>query len=51
MWLASGTFWPMPIPLDSTVDFTAMLRAGSSKVALRNAVGVMLAVLYIEEVW
>ena len=51
MRLADGSLWPMPITLDVTVDFAAKLRPGSSKVALRDAEGVMLAVLHVEEVW
>jgi len=51
MRLADGLLWPMPITLDVTVDFAAKLRPGSSQVALRDAEGVMLAVLQVEEVW
>ena len=51
MRLASGVLWPMPITLDVTEDFAKTLQAGSSKIALRDAEGVMLAVLQVEEVW
>jgi sulfate adenylyltransferase len=51
MRLGDGTLWPMPITLDVTGDFAAKLRPGSSKVALRDAEGVMLAVLHVEEIW
>ena len=51
MRLASGVLWPMPITLDVTEEFAKKLTAGSSKVALRDAEGVMLAVLQVEEVW
>jgi sulfate adenylyltransferase len=51
MRLASGVLWPMPITLDVTEDFAKSLKPGSSKVALRDAEGVMLAVLHVEEVW
>ena len=51
MRLASGVFWPMPITLDVTEEFAKKLQPGSSKVALRDAEGVMLAVLHVEEVW
>jgi sulfate adenylyltransferase len=51
MRLASGVLWPMPITLDVTEDFAKKLQPGSSKVALRDAEGVMLAVLHVEEVW
>ena len=40
MRLASGVLWPMPITLDITEEF-----------ALRDAEGVMLAVLHVEDVW
>ena len=51
MRLASGTLWPMPITLDVSEEFARKLTAGTSKVALRDAEGVMLAVLNVEEVW
>ena len=51
MRLADGTIWPMPITLDVSEDFASKLRPGSSKVALRDAEGVMLAVLHVEDVW
>src|ERR1051326_8276035 len=51
MRLTSGVLWPMPITLDVTEDFAKTLTPGKSKVALRDAEGVMLAVLHVEEVW
>ena len=51
MHLASGVLWPMPITLDVTEDFAKKLTPGSSKVALRDPEGVMLAVLHVEDVW
>jgi sulfate adenylyltransferase len=51
MRLVDGTLWPMPITLDVTEEFAKKLTAGSSKVALRDPEGVMLAVLHVEEVW
>lgn len=51
MQLASGLIWPMPITLDVSEDFAKKLQPGSSKVALRDPEGVMLAVLHVEEVW
>jgi sulfate adenylyltransferase len=51
MRLSSGVIWPMPITLDVTEDFAKKLQPGSSKVALRDAEGVMVAVLHVEEVW
>jgi sulfate adenylyltransferase len=51
MRLANGTLWPMPITLDVTEEFAKKLTPGSSKIALRDAEGVMLAVLNVEDVW
>jgi sulfate adenylyltransferase len=51
MKLASGLFWPMPITLDVTEEIAKTLKPGSSKVALRDPEGVMLAVLHVEDVW
>jgi sulfate adenylyltransferase len=51
MRLKSGVLWPMPITLDVTEDFAKKLTPGSSKVALRDPEGVMLAVLHVEDVW
>jgi sulfate adenylyltransferase len=50
MRLADGTLWPMPITLDVPEAFAKTLEAGQS-VALRDAEGVMLAVLHVEDVW
>jgi sulfate adenylyltransferase len=51
MRLSSGVLWPMPITLDVTDEFAKKLQPGSSKIALRDPEGVMLAVLNVEEVW
>jgi sulfate adenylyltransferase len=51
MHLTSGVIWPMPITLDVTEDFAKKLQPGSSKIALRDPEGVMVAVLDVEEVW
>jgi len=51
MRLASGAFWPMPITLDVTEEFARRLKPGTSKVALRDPEGVMLAVLDAQDVW
>ena len=51
MRLASGLLWPMPITLDVTEEFAKSLKPGSSKIALRDPEGVMLAVLHVEDVW
>ncbi len=51
MHLASGVLWPVPITLDVKEEFAKSLTPGSSKVALRDGEGVMLAVLHVEDVW
>ena len=51
MKLASGLLWPVPITLDITEEIAKTLKPGSSKVALRDPEGVMLAVLHVEDVW
>ena len=51
MRLASGVIWPIPITLDVTEEFAKKLTPGTSKVALRDGEGVMIAVLHVEEVW
>ena len=51
MRLTSGLVWPMPITLDVKEQFARSLKHGSSKIALRDPEGVMLAVLHVEEVW
>ena len=51
MRLANGTLWPMPVTFDVTEEFAKKLTPGTSKVALRDPEGVMLAVLHVEEVW
>ncbi len=51
MRLANGTLWPMPITLDVTEEFAKKLTPGSSKIALRDPEGVMLAVVHVDDVW
>ena len=51
MRLSSGLLWPMPITLDVTEAFAKTLQPGSTKVALRDAEGVMIAILHVEDVW
>ena len=51
MRLTSGVLWPMPITLDVKEEFAKSLQPGSSKIALRDPEGVMLAVLHVEDVW
>src|SRR5437016_10530218 len=51
MHLISDVLWPMPITLDVTEEFAKKLQPGTSKIAMRDPEGVMLAVLDVEEVW
>lgn len=48
--LGDGTLWPLPVTLDVTGDFAAQLTDGET-IALRDAEGVMLAALHIEDIW
>src|SRR4051812_108158 len=50
MRLADGNLWPIPVVLDVSEAFAERLRAGA-KLALRDAEGVMLAVLTVEDIW
>jgi sulfate adenylyltransferase len=50
MRIADGTLWPMPIALDVTEATAHEVRLGS-ELALRDAEGVMLAVLHVADVW
>lgn len=50
MRLADGTLWPIPITLDVPEEFARTIGPGSV-VALRDAEGVMLAALHVDEVW
>lgn len=50
MRLADGTLWPIPITLDVSEEFRKKIEPGST-IALRDAEGVMLAALHVEEVW
>lgn len=50
MRLADGKLWPIPITLDVTEEFARSIKPGSA-VALRDAEGVMLAVLHADEIW
>src|SRR5262249_44424749 len=51
MRLGNGLLWPIPITLDVPGSFARSLKPGSSRIALRDSEGVMLAVLYVEGVW
>ncbi len=50
MRLADATLWSMPITLDVSAEFADKLKR-NSKVALRDAEGVMLAVISVDDVW
>ena len=50
MRLANGTIWPIPIMLDVGEEFAKANGPGKT-IALRDAEGVMLAALHVEEVW
>ena len=51
MRLANGLLWPMPITLDVSEAFAKTLTPGRTRVALRDAEGVMIAILQVEDVW
>jgi sulfate adenylyltransferase len=50
MKLASGALWPMPITLDVPQELADKLQVGGM-LALRDAEGVMLAALHVEDLW
>lgn len=50
MRLADGTIWPIPIVLDVPEDLASKLKRGDA-LALRDAEGVMLAAMHVEETW
>jgi len=50
MRLADGTIWPIPIMLDVTEELAKNLGEGSI-LALRDAEGIMLAALNVQDVW
>jgi sulfate adenylyltransferase len=50
MRLADGTLWPIPVTLDVPESLASQLRPGSP-LALRDPEGVMLAALWVEQVW
>ena len=50
MRLADGTIWPIPVTLDVSEELAETLSADST-LALRDAEGVILAALHVEEVW
>lgn len=50
MRLADGTLWPMPVTLELPAEFAAALQPGQP-LALRDAEGLLVAVLDIAEIW
>jgi len=50
MRLTNGTLWPIPVTLDVTKEFAEKVTRGC-QIALRDAEGVMLAVIHVEDVW
>ena len=50
MRLEDGTLWPVPITLDVPEELAKSLGPGAN-LALRDAEGVMLAALHVEDVW
>lgn len=50
MRLADGSLWPMPVTLDVDAEFAAKIGPGD-EVALRDAEGVLLAILEVEDKW
>jgi sulfate adenylyltransferase len=50
MRLADGTLWPMPITLDVSETFAAAVEPGQN-IALRDAEGVILAIMHVTDRW
>ncbi len=50
MRLADGTLWPVPITLDVSDTFAAELKPGDA-ITLRDAEGVALAILELDDIW
>jgi sulfate adenylyltransferase len=50
MRLSNGTLWPMPVTLDVTREFASKLSRGAI-IALRDAEGVLLAILSVNDIW
>ena len=48
--LSAGILWPIPVTLDVREAFVKSLNSKNTKIALRDAEGVMLAVLHMEDV-
>ncbi len=50
MRLGNGVLWPIPVTLDVTDDFAASIETGD-EVALRDAEGVLLATMKVQDRW
>ena len=50
MRLADGTLWPIPITLEVSEPFAQQLKTGDG-IALRDAMGVLIAVMEISDLW
>ena len=50
MRLTSGVLWPIPINLDVSEEFADSLETGE-RIALRDAEGVLVATMEVEEIW
>ncbi|MCV2869541.1 bifunctional sulfate adenylyltransferase/adenylylsulfate kinase [Defluviimonas sp. WL0002] len=50
MRLTTGDLWPMPVTLDVTEDFAAKVEPGQD-IALRDAEGVILAIMSVTDKW
>ncbi|MFP4539077.1 MAG: bifunctional sulfate adenylyltransferase/adenylylsulfate kinase [Dichotomicrobium sp.] len=50
MRLENGALWPMPVTLDVSADFAERAPVGS-RIALRDAEGVLLALMDVESAW
>jgi len=50
MRLVDGNIWPIPICLDISLQFAENIKLGQ-EIALRNAEGILLAVLEINDIW
>lgn len=50
MRLANGMLWPIPITLDVSTEFASCVNTGQS-IALRDAEGVLIAVMDINDLW
>jgi len=50
MRLVDGTLWPVPVTLEVSESFAQQLKTGAS-IALRDATGVLIAIMEISDLW